>query len=190
MYTPLISIHKKPNIFIRLVVGLNSLDEERVGLDTSIKWSLEKGRKSQGTLTTQNANGSAQITYDLCEVEPVVGYYSIRGRATQCWSVSDPNTGTQYLIKDCWKDETRVSEYIYLEDAKGLAGVAQMASFEPNRGETKLLLDGRGVLHEDFHNRIAVRIIMSSYGKSIEHFKSAKQLLRALRDALIGTFSC
>jgi hypothetical protein len=188
MYSPFINIHDEPEVFIRLVVGLNSLNEKEIGLDTSIKWSIEDGRKISGTLTTRNAGDTSEITYNLCEVDPSIAYHSIRGRATQCWSVSDPNNGIEYLIKDCWKDETRVSEHVYLEEAKGLPGVAQMVSFESNRGETRFLRGNRGTSHEDFHNRIAIRIILNSYGDSIENFKSAKQLLRALRDAIIGKF--
>jgi hypothetical protein len=188
MYSPFINVHDEPEVLIRLVVGLNSANEEDIGLDTSIKWSIEDGRKVSGTLTAQKAAGTSQIAYNLCEIDPIVTYYSIRGRATQCWSVSDRDTGIRYLIKDCWKDETRVSEHVYLEEAKGLPGVAQMVSFEPNRGETKFLRGGCGISHEDFHNRIAIRIVLNSYGDSIENFKSAKQLLRALRDAIIGEF--
>ncbi|KAJ2928389.1 hypothetical protein H1R20_g8696, partial [Candolleomyces eurysporus] len=186
MYSPFINIHDHPDIFIRLVVGLNSLDEPTLGLDTSIRWNIEGGRKVDGTLTVQKADGTSQIAYKLCKVDPVIAYYGIRGRATQCWSVSDPGTGTRFLIKDCWKEETRISEHVYLQEAKGLPGVVQMVSFEPNRGETKFLRGGFGTSHKDFHNRIAIRIILDSYGDSIENFKSAKQLLRALRDAIIG----
>ncbi|KAJ2912016.1 hypothetical protein MD484_g8397, partial [Candolleomyces efflorescens] len=188
MYTPFIDIHAEPEIFIRLVAGLNSHDENVVGLDTSFKWIYENGRKVKGTLTATTADGASQVDYRLCKVDPITPYYCIRGRATQCWSVEDPDSGMRYLIKDCWKDEKRVSEDVYLEEAKHLPGVGKMVSFLPNRGETKFLRGSCGITHEDFYNRVAVRIMMIHYGDSIENFKSAKQLLRALRDAIIGKF--
>jgi hypothetical protein len=63
-----------------------------------------------------------------------------------------------------------------------------MVSFEANRGETKFLRGSHGTSQEDFHNRVSIRIVLNGYGDSIENFKCAKQLLRALRDAIIGKF--
>ena len=38
----------------------------------------------------------------------------------------------------------------------------------------------------DFRNRIATRVVMQCHDRSIVHFKSGKQLLGALRDAIAG----
>ncbi|KAJ2928056.1 hypothetical protein H1R20_g9060, partial [Candolleomyces eurysporus] len=185
--SPYIDIHKYPYTFIRIVVGLNSLDESVLGLDTSINWTIEGGRKVDGTLTTWGPDKNKnKIKFQLCNINPIVGCHDIRGRATQCWSVSDPETGIQYLVKDCWKAEDRVSEHIYLDEAQNLPGVAQMVSCEPNRGETRNFRGADGTSHEDFHNRVATRIVMDSYGRSIKNFTSAKELLYAFRDAITG----
>lgn len=167
------------------MVGLNSLDEAQLGLDDSIKWTVKDGRKVSGTLTTWVAEDTEK-TYDLCNVDPVIHYFDIRGPASQCWSVIDPSTGTQYLVKDCWKVDDRVPEYTYLETAQGLPGVVQMVSFEANRGETKSFRDNVGISHVDFHNRVGVRIVLDSYGESITKFRSPMELLCALRDAIGG----
>ncbi|KAJ2914086.1 hypothetical protein MD484_g6319, partial [Candolleomyces efflorescens] len=185
MYTPFIDIHKDPYTFIRLVVGLNSLDESALGLDTSIQWRVKGGRKVGGTLTAVTADNT-KIKYQLSKVDPVATLHDIRGRATQCWEVSDPKTGVYYLVKDCWRAEDRVPEHVYLEDARGLPGVVQMISFESNRAETRHFRGDNAIDYEGFHNRVATRTVMDSYGPSIEEFRSVKELLYALRDAING----
>ncbi|KAJ2928036.1 hypothetical protein H1R20_g9047, partial [Candolleomyces eurysporus] len=185
LYTPYINIHQDPYTFVRLVVGLNSLDESVLGFDVSIQWEIEDGRKIDGTLATRREDNT-EIIYNLSKVDPIITFFDINGRGTQWWSVSDPLTGDQLLIKDCWKAEDRVSEYKHLQKTKGLPGVAQMLSFERNRGKTKDFRAPASTAHKDFHNRVAVRIVINSYGESIESFKSPRDLLCALRDAIKG----
>jgi hypothetical protein len=184
-YTSKINIHNDARTFVRLVVGLNSLDESSIGFDDSIKWTIQDGRKLGGTLTTLRSDNT-KIKYNLSKVDPVITFYDICGRGTQYWSVSDPTTGDKLLVKDCWKAEDRVPEYEHLEQLTGVQGVAQMISFERNRGETKDFRATGATSYDDFHNRIAVRIVMSSYGESIVTFKSPMELLCAFRDAIKG----
>jgi hypothetical protein len=186
--TDWIDLHEDPHTFIRLVVGLNWHEETELGFDTSIKWTIKKKRKVGGTLTTRRPDNT-KIVYDLCKIDPVIAFYDICGRANQCWSVCEPNTGVRYLVSDCWRSEDRVSEHIRLEEAHGLPGVVQMVSYEPNRGETKDFRGDLGASHEGFHNRIAIRIVLDTEGESIQNFKSPKELLCALRDAIIGEVS-
>ncbi|KAJ2922033.1 hypothetical protein H1R20_g15067, partial [Candolleomyces eurysporus] len=185
LYTPYINIHQDPYTFIRLVVGLNSLDESVLGFDMSIQWRIEGGRKIDGTLKTRREDDTT-IIYNLSKVDPIITFFDISGRGTQWWSVSDPITGDQLLIKDCWKAEDRVSEYKHLKKTRGLPGVAQMLSFERNRGKTEDFRPSDSTAHKEFHNRVAARIVINSYGDSIESFKSPKDLLCALRDAING----
>ncbi|KAJ2912013.1 hypothetical protein MD484_g8401, partial [Candolleomyces efflorescens] len=184
-YTSEINIHEDPHTFIRLVVGLNSLDQSEIGFDASIQWKIKDGRKVGGSLTTLKEDNT-EITYTLSEVNPVITFFDIRGRGTQCWSVLHPTTGDKLLVKDCWKVDDRVPEYEHLDQLKGVQGIAQMLSFEPNRGETKHFR-ARGVTsHRDFLNRVAIRIVLKSYGIPIVRFKTPTELLCALRDAIKG----
>ncbi|RXW23299.1 hypothetical protein EST38_g2556 [Candolleomyces aberdarensis] len=185
LYTPYINIHQDPYTFVRLVVGLNSLDESVLGFDMSIQWKIEDGRKIDGTLATRREDDT-EIIYNLSKVDPIITFFDISGRGTQWWSVSDPITGDKLLIKDCWKAEDRVSEYKHLKKTTGLPGVAQMLSFERNRGKTEDFRAPASTAHKDFYNRVAVRIVINSYGESIESFKSPRDLLCALRDAIKG----
>ncbi|RXW17058.1 hypothetical protein EST38_g8804 [Candolleomyces aberdarensis] len=81
----------------------------------------------------------------------------------------------------------RQLEVDLLKDIKGLPGGCQMVSDEEERGETKYF---RGNVEafppERFHNRIVIRIILEVHGKTIDPFKSAEELLGALRDAIDG----
>ncbi|KAJ2915010.1 hypothetical protein MD484_g5420, partial [Candolleomyces efflorescens] len=45
-YTPPLDFDDDPHTFVRIVLGLSSPNEEDIGLDTSIHWRIEDGRKS------------------------------------------------------------------------------------------------------------------------------------------------
>ncbi|KAJ2912839.1 hypothetical protein MD484_g7574, partial [Candolleomyces efflorescens] len=185
LYTPYINIHEDPYTFVRLVVGLNSLDHSVLGLDTSIKWKVDHGKKVSGTLTARG-NDDTQIVYHLAKLKPIITSFDICGRGTQCWSVCDPVTGDKLIIKDCWKAEDRVFEYKHLKKTKGLQGIAQMLSFEKSRGTTQEFRAPDSLSDQAFLNRIETRVLMNSYGESLESFKSPTELLYGLRDGIKG----
>ncbi|RXW13914.1 hypothetical protein EST38_g11942 [Candolleomyces aberdarensis] len=184
-YTPYTSFHDNPHTFVRLILGLSSPYESDIGLDSTIQWTIENGRKVDGTLTTRRSDGT-EITYPLLKVMPFFFRGNIRGRATICWSVRDPVTGEDLVVKDSWKSEDRVSEHVYLQDAVGSPGVVQMISCEPDRDETRNLRGFSGAPPREFHNRVETRLVMKAYGKSVTRFTSAMQVLCALRDAIAG----
>ncbi|KAJ2914088.1 hypothetical protein MD484_g6305, partial [Candolleomyces efflorescens] len=184
-YTPLLDIHSDPHTFVRLVLGLSSPNEADIGLDTSIQWLIENGQKVSGTLTTRGTYGT-DVVYPLLNINPFFSRSYIRGRCTTCWSVSEPRTGEWLLVKDSWRPDDKVSESVYLQEARGISGVAQMISCEPDRGQTKDLRSPGSHLPEDFQNRVNTRLVMKCYGAPIRKFTSASQLLRILRDAIAG----
>ncbi|TEB26504.1 hypothetical protein FA13DRAFT_1816940 [Coprinellus micaceus] len=171
-----------PETLVRLVAGLSSTNERTLGLDDSIQWTIDDGRKSQGTLATTSPSGERK-TFPILEQIPIPRD-SISGRATTCWRVQDPDTQEEFLMKDSWRPGDRVAEYELLELAKGVPGVVQMVAYEPGRGETK---DFRcPSTAGKFLNRIATRLTMKCCGGLIESFKSTLQLLCALCDAIAG----
>ncbi|TEB19364.1 hypothetical protein FA13DRAFT_1744490 [Coprinellus micaceus] len=180
--TPLIDIHQHPDTFVRIITGLASVDERTLGLDDSIQWTIVNGRKEKGTLTTTNPSGALK-TYPILEHIPIPRD-TIAGRGTNCWRVRDPDSLDELVVKDSWRPDYMVAEHELLELAHDIPGVVQMVSYETGRGETK-----------DFrcpntagkcHNRVAARTMMKSYGKSIDFFTSALQVLCAIRDAIAG----
>lgn len=184
-YSPYINFHDDPHTFVRLILGLSSPNESDVGLDTSIQWTIENGKKIGGTLTTSGADGT-DVAYPLLNVEPFFTTGSLCGRSTICWRVRDPASSEELVVKDSWKSEEHLSEHIYLQDAFDIPGVVQMISFEHNRDQTKRLRGFGDFLPEGFRNRVETRVVMKAYGKSLRHFSSARQLLCALRDAIAG----
>jgi hypothetical protein len=202
-FTEPIDIHGADgaHTFIRLVLGLGSIDERDVGLDTSIQWDILSGRKVSGTLKVRGPKQENRrrsdtrrakrpvITYELASVDPIVSCYNVRGRGVICWEVIDPQSGETLLVRDVWRSEDRISEDFYLDRAKKIPGIVDMIFCEVNRGATKDLRGVEGASHADFRNRVAIRIVMDNHGKSIQHFKSPMELLSALRDAIEGELS-
>ncbi|KAJ2926453.1 hypothetical protein H1R20_g10639, partial [Candolleomyces eurysporus] len=184
-YTQLLNFHQNPHTFVRVVLGLSSPDESDIGLDDSIQWTMRDGRKVSGTLTTRGANNE-DITYRLAAIQPFFSNGNIRGRSTVCWSVRDPTTDEELIVKDSWRSEERLSEHIFLHDAVGVPGVVQMVNCEPDRCDTRSMRGFGDALPANFCNRIETRIVMKAYGKPVKKYTSAKQLICALRDAIAG----
>ncbi|KAJ3502214.1 hypothetical protein NMY22_g18664 [Coprinellus aureogranulatus] len=98
--TPLLDIHHDPATFIRLIIGLASVDEQILGLDDSIQWT---------------------ITYPIIEYIPVPRE-TVRGRGTACWRVRDPDTDEELVVKDSWRPDNRPPEHEFLELVKSVPG--------------------------------------------------------------------
>ncbi|KAJ2911438.1 hypothetical protein MD484_g8976, partial [Candolleomyces efflorescens] len=184
-YSPCINFHEDPHTFVRLILGVSSPDESDIGLDSSIQWTIENGRKVEGTLTTRSADG-VDVVYPLVDVEPLFCGKSVCGRATICWRVRDPASDEELVVKDSWKSEESLSEHVYLQDAIDVPGVVQMVSCEHDRSQTRCLRGFDDATPPGFHNRVETRIVMKAYGKTLRHFTSVKELLYALRDAIAG----
>ncbi|KAJ2913166.1 hypothetical protein MD484_g7250, partial [Candolleomyces efflorescens] len=186
-YTPPLNFHDNPHTFVRLVLGLSSVDESDIGLDASIQWITrrEHGRKVGGTLRARGPNGE-DVFYKLSGTTPFFCDDSIRGRCTMCWNVRDPVTNEALVVKDSWRTEERLSEHLFMQNAVGIPGVAQMVSCEPDRCDTMSFRGFGDVVPAGFRNRIETRIVMKAYGTSIRKYTSAKQLFCALRDAIAG----
>lgn len=181
--TPLIDINQHPATLVRLIAGLASVNERILGLDCSVQWTIVDGRKAQGTLTTVGPTGEVK-PYPIVDQIPIPRE-TYRGRGTTCWRVRDPETSEELVVKDSWRPDDRPSEHEFLKLFDDLPGVVNMVSYETGRGETK---DYRcASTLGQYPNRAAMRTMMKSYGKSIEHFTSVLQLLCAIRDAIAGT---
>ncbi|TEB22085.1 hypothetical protein FA13DRAFT_1523568 [Coprinellus micaceus] len=180
--TPSIDIQQHPSTFVRLIAGVASMDERLLGLDDSIQWTIIEGRKTAGVLTTTGANGKAKAYPILAHIPNPLE--SIRGRGTTCWRVRDPDTLEELVVKDSWRPQDRPAEQEFLKLATGVPGVAQMVSFQNGRGETKHYRCPTTA--GQYHNRVAMRVTMKSYGRSVEFFSSVVELLEAIRDAIAG----
>ncbi|KAJ2915915.1 hypothetical protein MD484_g4500, partial [Candolleomyces efflorescens] len=190
--------HHTPEPFIRLIVGLCSLDEEVLGLDSSVQWTVDKaGKKTRGTLTTTDEDKKATKTYELASVDPLFKQYCLAGnRGTVCWAVRDPVTKEELIVKDCWREEGAPAEFENLKKARNIVGVIQMISYEADRRQTKdfgvsRYFPGKGRKKSSMRiaiaqNFIQSRVVVEKYGLDLRYFESEKQLLCAIRDAIAG----
>ncbi|KAJ2936993.1 hypothetical protein H1R20_g96, partial [Candolleomyces eurysporus] len=183
-YSPPFDIHDDPHTFIRLILGLSSLNERTLGLDDTIQWTMgPDGQKVGGTLTTIGPD-NVIVTYNLAMDQGPFARTSLCGRGTTCWVVRKAD-GERLIVKDYWVAEDRPSEVRLLDEVKGLPGVCQMVSYEDNRVQTKDFRAEKMALEDDtLKNRTKIRIVMKAYGPTIEKFTSVTQVLSALRDAI------
>ncbi|RXW19952.1 hypothetical protein EST38_g5916 [Candolleomyces aberdarensis] len=183
-YTPPFNFHEDPHTFIRLILGLSTLDERILGLDDSIRWTTAAdGTKNGGTLRTIGPDYTI-VTYELVLDEEPFIRPTLRGRGTTCWAAKN-SEGQRIIVKDYWVTDKCTSEFKLLEAVKGLRGICQMISYESDRAQTQ---DFRGNISSfkkgAFQNRASVRIVMKAYGSTIEKFTSIEQVLAALRGAI------
>ncbi|TEB25617.1 hypothetical protein FA13DRAFT_1713859 [Coprinellus micaceus] len=185
--TPFYDIHLKPALFVGILLGVTTTANDRIhlGLDDTLQWTHDrKGRKVSGTLRTLALDRARCL--ELVETGPVSHHRHIRGSGTLWWKVHDPEaeTYTEYLVKDSWSSAGRTSEWMLLArvNKKGIRGVAIMAWHEECIADVSTFRCPTTV--DFFYNRTFSRIVMETYGREIQHFKSLAQLLRALRDAL------
>ncbi|KAJ2922764.1 hypothetical protein H1R20_g14320, partial [Candolleomyces eurysporus] len=183
-YSPPFDIHEDPHAFIRLILGLSSIDERTLGLDDTIQWTIgPDGQKVAGTLKTVRPD-STVVFYDLVMDRGPFTRTSLCGRGTTCWVVRTAD-GEELIVKDYWVAEDQPSEVGLLDEVKGLSGVCQMVSYEDNRVRVKDFRAETIALGDDVtSNRTKIRIVMKAYGPSIESFTSVAQFLSALRDAI------
>ncbi|RXW14934.1 hypothetical protein EST38_g10926 [Candolleomyces aberdarensis] len=183
-YSPPFDIHDDPHTFIRLILGLSSMDERTLGFDDTIQWTIgPDGQKVAGTLRTVGPDNTV-VMYDLVMDRGPFTRTSLCGRGTTCWVVRKAD-GEELIVKDYWVAEDQPSEVVLLDEAKGLPGVCQMVSYEDNRAQTKDFMGEPIALKDNtLKNRTKIRIIMKAYGPSIKKFSSVTQVLSALRDAI------
>ncbi|KAF6760878.1 hypothetical protein DFP72DRAFT_1165971 [Ephemerocybe angulata] len=181
-----IDIHEDPYTFVRLIVGLSSTKERVLGLDTSVQWTVKNGVRTAGTICTRDASGK-RVKYQLVIDEPLFVRFLVRGSGSVCWNAKDKN-GNPVLVKDAWRVDIQTPEYTFLEQAKGVEGVAQMLSVEDDRIQTKTL---RPTVFEseDFYNRTMSRVTMCRYGSTLNEFTSQRQAIAAIRDAIQGHYN-
>ncbi|KAF6742769.1 hypothetical protein DFP72DRAFT_829701, partial [Ephemerocybe angulata] len=189
-FSPYVDIHEDPYTFVKLVAGLTACDEEILGLDTSIQWTIDKktGRKIAGTIEAPSKDGDTAFKYNLCMKTLPFVRPSVRGRGTTCYRAVDPTSGEVYVIKDSWRTESRNPEIEYLKAAHGLDGVVQSIAYQDDCAQTSSFRpkDAGNDSDPEFFNRVKSRVVMENHGGPLESFKSRSQLIAAFRDTILG----
>ncbi|KAF8641517.1 hypothetical protein AX16_009932 [Volvariella volvacea WC 439] len=177
IYSNEINIHEHPELMIRWILGVASSNESIVGFDTTIRW---KGRRrfirtlnSEQQLVEYEIDPTIEIFHETC----------IAGHGTTCWPVLYDEK--PWFIKEYWRplDESRKEKF--LTAARGIAGVAQLISYELGEKTTDLRWIQKTV---DVQPRQLIRMTLKRYDAPIDDFRSRLQLLVALRDAVQWIF--
>lgn len=179
------NINEEPDLFLHVVVGSLYLDNEKYGLDPTIR--LRQGKKEI------EVDGDWYEIIDVIHVEGV-----LRGRATICYHVR--KDGQDYVVKDCWVDASRTDrEADVLEKLKGLKHVPEVvknvavmfnnkpdttAYFRPpKKGETS---SGK---YKDVEIREHRRILLKPLARKLSDFRDLVELLTAVRDIVDSELS-
>ncbi|TDL22898.1 hypothetical protein BD410DRAFT_787708 [Rickenella mellea] len=163
-------VHKNPDLFLRVAVGILFLPDEYLGYDNTIDLVKNEIR----------VNGKAYPIDSVIYQEP-----SLRGRGTVCFRVViDGGFG---VVKDGWVDKSRTDkEWSLLEEAEGVENVAQMVDheilqFQGAADSTEKDLSFVKKSH-DIEIRTHVRLVVTPYGTPIYNFKDKRELLQAFID--------
>ncbi|CAA7267328.1 unnamed protein product [Cyclocybe aegerita] len=180
LYSPLTSIHLRPNEFVWYLLLVSSTNDEVLGFDETVRWDSET---QTHTLTTVDEAGN-KVQYPLKCFEPIFRSDELKGRITTCWEVEGKN-GERLIVKDTWREEGSEihPEWALRGLTKGMQGVSQIIAYELDCNLNNLR---HPFCHPDFKNHIRIRTTMKAYGKTIDHFENREQLLYAFRDAVAG----
>lgn len=194
-YTPPINIHSDAETFVRLLLGISSLDEAVLGFHPAFKWTISPttGRKLEGTVTVKDAITGVETCYEITQPQPETRCYTIRGLGIVYWRAKFPGpNGRQVLVKIAWRSEGRVPEHVHLTKAIGIPGIGQLISYHNNEISIADLRNRDWVAPSkgcSFHNAFGTCIVLEACGRPLIYFKSELQFLSALRDSLAGA-SC
>ena len=182
MYSDKFNFHDDPTNFIRFVLGLAS-DEEHLGFDRSIYWK-------NGKRYIESYDGDKKRrAFELVEPAPFFYRLTIIGRASCVWRVK--HRRKVYIVKESWRKISREPEWVFMEYALGMEGVAQMYS---HHEDTRLITAIRGLDPESDaaqgfsgSDKIWSRFMAEYYdGGRLEDFESESQLLCAFLDIVEG----
>jgi len=200
--SPSLDYHAHPQQFCAIIAGLASMDEARLGLDTSF---FRDGPR--GVVFTKEKVGKGQIKGIEYTLDTTLYYASdLVGRGTICFTAYEEAAPmTLFVIKDSWvatgdlEGKESEASLIALARRRGVSkGIPQIRHAEELRVKG---LNGRVGLdtilgnrqdHSGHHSqldRVHRRIVMSPYGKPLHQFSNRKELLLAYHDAVQGAFT-
>ncbi|KAF6765539.1 hypothetical protein DFP72DRAFT_1058122 [Ephemerocybe angulata] len=187
LYSPLFNYHDDPDTFIRIVVGLSSMDDAELGLDTSVQFQVID-MKALGTIRVLDPKTNEFTNYKMRSVDPFLRREELFGRGTRMWDVEDAD-GTRLYVKDAWIDPNLTPEYIILLKAKGVKGVQQIVDYEDRLGrpygEIRYFRPRCDPDYFPFVNKCFQRLVTVRYGVGITtRNKTEAEVLGALYDAI------
>ncbi|KAJ3504711.1 hypothetical protein NLJ89_g7794 [Agrocybe chaxingu] len=179
-----INFHEEACAFVRIILGVCSIDDELVGFDTRIYYDSQ-GQRFMRTVNKKNK----PVKYPLAEFEALFMRRTIKGRGTCCWSVKKRDKSL--LVKDSWRHPSRPSEIGYLKQLVNLEGVVQLVAYEQEEMKISdfpvfewMSEDDRKAFRKQ--DRAFTRITIKWSGRGLSKFETGLEILTALRDAIAG----
>ncbi|TDL29062.1 hypothetical protein BD410DRAFT_892437 [Rickenella mellea] len=168
-------VHKRPELFLRVAIGLLFLDRTSMGYDPTIS----------------PARDTIQVNTNTYHIKSIIYQESVvRGRGTVCLEVE--KDGQTFVIKDYWLDDSRGNkEWTILDDAKDVDHVTDLVEYEEL--EIGDVFDSTA---NDMHfakvkrtkekpeTRQHVRMVLTPYGRPIWKFHNKRELLQAFIDVI------
>ncbi len=194
--------HQHPEQFWAIISGLASDNAERTGFDNSI---FGDGPYTKIRTLEPTEDGSLTETHYTIKGR-IFQFPSLVGRGTICWRTSrSDDLESTFVVKDAWIAPSelagRESESSLLRHNRTqgvVAGVVQIRHAEEVRRGTDpsdidTVLRNRRVENvppvERGFDRVHTRIVMETYGKTLDCFATRKELLVAFHDAVLGTYN-
>jgi len=187
-------------ILTSVVYSLSKFSSEDLGYDTSITVpTLDVSAEKTDNSFVDSTIVFKGHTYNV--KEEIWYRASLRSRGTRVWRVEDTSSGQICVIKDSWRDESRLPESHWFEKAGPCphlpvvrcAGVVMHGCNDDTtefiRG-VRAFYDSFDVRIESIDNRVHERIVFETTGESIRSADlTASELLQVLGDSVKGMFT-
>jgi len=171
-------IHDNPQYFARALVGYATMVDDEMGLDTFIE---RGGVKRRYVTLDSTASDGGEMRVLL--TKPMVCQRAIVCRGTTCYETQDG-----HVAKFSWASDKRKSASDDNTSDTIMSGPKQQRSsssfglVKPPTNENKPSLYARG--EESWENRIYSCLVISPAGRVISDFRTAKELLESMQDAI------
>ena len=199
---PRLDYHTRAAEFCAVVTGIASLDEVRVGFDTSFVLD-DQFKPRIWTMESEPGGPPRSVSYRV--KSRLFKAKKFVSRATGCWlvdSVDEPQR--TYVIKDAWtarsdtQNDTEGSLIAHANNKGVVCGLVRIHHeariLVPGRSEDTVVKNRRirsGAYTDDMNfvqDRVHTRIVMHTYGKPIWEFSSRQELMLAFHDAVNGKY--
>lgn len=205
--SPSLKYHTEPSQFCALVSGLASLEDELIGLDTTLYF--DKNNRHHVHTKGSLGRGVAPKSVTYTAVDTLFYAPRLVGRGTLCFLIhKQHDTREIYVVKDTWTSiggpelagkESEADLLLHAQRQGVVKGVVQICHSEEVRLKGR---NGRLAVDSIWNNRrvyqsessvvnngnqrVHTRIVMATYGKTLLKFSTRMELLLALYDAVQG----
>nr|GAT56725.1 predicted protein [Mycena chlorophos] len=197
-----IDYHLEPELFVKLVLVVNSFDERLAGFDTSVYF--ESGQRKLRMVASEIYDAESKtwianseeeplvFVMDEEDLEPLFYRHSIRSRGTVCWlATCEKWPGVSCVVKDYWRATERVTESEFLRTLSAVKGVGQMFAYQNDRETVCELrkVDAMPVPTDEeatITDRSFMRVVVRDYPYTLDQALSPRELLEAVVDIVDG----